>query len=50
MRLSKDPVNTVYKISQLIRTLTESDFEYLNSIAKQQEEFCSPLKPVLEKE
>lgn len=50
MRLSKDPVNTVYKISQLIRTLTESDFEYLNSIAKQQEEFCSPLKPVLDQE
>ena len=50
MRLSKDPVNTVYKISQLIRTLTEADFKYLNGIAKQQEEFCSPLKPVLNEE
>ncbi len=50
MRGSKDPVNTIYKIGQLIKTLTEADFKYLNDIAKQQEEYFNPLKPATSEE
>lgn len=39
-----DPVNIVYKISELIRQLTDDDFKEFKDIIKQQEEYYNPLK------
>lgn len=39
-----DPVNIVYKISELIRQLTDDDFKEFEDIIKQQEEYYNPLK------
>ena len=38
------PVNIVYKISELIRQLTDDDFKEFEDIIKQQEEYYNPLK------
>ena len=39
-----DPVNIVYKISELVRQLTDDDFKEFKDIIKQQEEYYNPLK------
>lgn len=45
MKLNKhDAVNIVYKISELIRQLTDDDFKEFEDIIKQQEEYYNPLK------
>lgn len=39
-----DPVNIVYKISELIRKLTDEDFSELEDIVTNQKEYYNPLK------
>lgn len=39
-----DPVNVVYKISELVRQLTDDDFKEFEETIKQQEEYYNPLK------
>ena len=39
-----DPVNIVYKISELVRQLTDEDFKEFEETIKQQEEYYNPLK------
>ena len=39
-----DPVNIVYKISELIRQLTDEDFKEFEDTIKQQEAYYNPLK------
>lgn len=39
-----DPVNVVYKISELVRQLTDNDFKEFEETIKQQEEYYNPLK------
>ena len=39
-----DPVNIVYKISELVRQLTDDDFEIFEDTIKQQEEYYNYLK------
>lgn len=40
-----DPVNIVFKISELVRQLTDEDFKEFEDTIKQQEEYYHPLKP-----
>lgn len=45
MKLNKhDAINIVYKISELIRQLTDDDFKEFEDIIKQQEKYYNPLK------
>lgn len=45
MKIKKhDPVNVVWKISELVRQLTDDDFKEFEEIIKQQEEYYNPLK------
>lgn len=44
MRVKHDPVNIVYKISELVRKLTEEDFKYLEGIIVCQEIYFNPFK------
>lgn len=45
MKIKKhDPVNVVWKISELIRQLTDDDFKQFEEAIKQQEEYFNPLK------
>lgn len=45
MKIKKhDPINVVYKISELIRQLTDDDFKELENIIRQQEEYYNPLR------
>lgn len=45
MKIKKhDPVNVVWKISELIRQLTDDDFKQFEETIKQQEEYFNPLK------
>lgn len=39
-----DPVNIVYKISELVRQFTDDDFEIFEDTIKQQEEYYNYLK------
>lgn len=39
-----DPVNIVYKISELVRQLTDEDFKEFEEMIKQQEAYYNPLK------
>lgn len=39
-----DPVKIVYKISELVRQLTDEDFKEFEEIIKQQEAYYNPLK------
>lgn len=39
-----DPVNIIYKISELVRKLTDEDFKELEDTIKQQEEYYNPLR------
>lgn len=39
-----DPVNIVYKISELVRQLTDEDFKEFEDTIRQQEEYYNPLK------
>lgn len=39
-----DPVNIVYKISELVRQLTDEDFKEFEETIKQQEAYYNPLK------
>lgn len=39
-----DPVNIVYKISQLVKQLNDDDFKEFEDIINQQEEYFNPLK------
>lgn len=45
MRTGKhNPVNIVYKISELVRQLTDEDFKKFEETIKQQEAYYNPLK------
>lgn len=45
MKIKKhDPVNIVYKISELVRQLTDDDFKKFEDTIRQQEEYYNPLK------
>lgn len=45
MKIKKhDPVNVVWKISELVRQLTDDDFKEFEETIKQQEEYYNPLK------
>ena len=45
MKIKKhDPVNVAYKISELVRQLTDDDFKEFEEIINQQEEYYNPLK------
>lgn len=45
MKVKKhDPVNVVYKISELVRQLTDEDFKEFEDIIIQQKEYYNPLK------
>lgn len=45
MKIKKyDPINVVYKISELVRQLTDDDFKELENMIKQQEEYYNPLR------
>ena len=44
MTVKHDPVNIVYKISDLVKQLTDEDFKYFEEIIEQQEEYYNPLK------
>ena len=39
-----DPVNIVYKISELVRQLNDDDFKKFENTIKEQEEYFNPLK------
>ena len=45
MKIKKhDPVNVAYKISELVRQLTDDDFKEFEEIINQQGEYYNPLK------